>query len=143
MELLGVTPELNLYDRDWPIWTYQAQLPPGKFVFDFEDKRGMALDSMISGGCIVSGAVVRRSLLFSNVRVENHSLVEDSVILPNVRIGAGCQIRKAVIDKGTVIPDGVNVGIDPEEDARRFRITEQGVTLVVPEMLGQNVHPQK
>ncbi|MDH3768372.1 MAG: glucose-1-phosphate adenylyltransferase [Gammaproteobacteria bacterium] len=139
-ELLGVTPELNLYDRDWPIWTYQAQVPPGKFVFDLEDKRGMAVDSMISGGCIVSGATVRRTLLFSNVIVENHSLVEDSVILPNVRIGAGCTIRKAVFDKGTIFPDGTEIGISPEQDLRRFRITEGGVTLVVPEMLGQQLH---
>ncbi|MDH3589536.1 MAG: glucose-1-phosphate adenylyltransferase [Gammaproteobacteria bacterium] len=140
MELLGVTPELNLYDQTWPIWTYQTQQPPGKFVFDFEDKRGMALDSMISGGCIVSGATVRRSLLFSNVHVENHTTIEDSLILPDVRIGAACTIRKAVIDRGSVIPDGTVIGVNPEEDVHRYRVTDGGVTLVVPEMLGQQLH---
>ncbi|MBT8135454.1 MAG: glucose-1-phosphate adenylyltransferase [Gammaproteobacteria bacterium] len=137
LELLGVTPELNLYDHDWPIWTYQEQLPPAKFVFDFEDKRGMALDSMVSGGCIVSGATVSRSLLFSNVHIENHTVVEDSVILPDVRIGAACKINKAVIDKGVVIPDGTIIGYYPDEDRQRYRVTDHGVTLVVPEMLGQ------
>lgn len=140
LELLGITPELNLYDRKWPIWTYQEQLPPAKFVFDYDHKRGMAVDSMISGGCIVSGALIRHSLLFSDVRVESHSVVEDSVILPEVRIGAHCRIRKAVIDKGCKVPDGTVIGHDPVHDAQRFRVTESGVTLVVPEMLGQRLH---
>ena len=140
LELLGVTPELNLYDREWPIWTYQAQQPPAKFVFDLDEKRGTALDSMVSGGCIVSGALVRRSLLFSDVRVENHSEVEDSVVLPGTRIGVGCRIRKAVIDSGTIIPDGTTIGFDPGEDIKRFRVTRDGVTVVVPEMFGQVPH---
>lgn len=140
MELIGVTPELNLYDRTWPIWTYQEQLPPAKFVFDDDDRRGMAVDSMVSGGCIISGAKVHHSLLFSNVVVNAYSSVSDSVVLPNVIIGEGCHITRAVIDKGCVIPDGTVIGEDLEEDAKRFHVSENGVVLVCPEMLGQAVH---
>ncbi len=140
MELIGVTPELNLYNREWPIWTYQEQLPPAKFVFDDDDRRGMAVDSMVSGGCIISGAVLRHSLLFSNVVINAHSVVTDSVILPNVTVGQNCSIHKAVIDKGCKIPDGTVIGKDPVEDAKRFHVTENGVVLVVPEMLGQELH---
>ncbi len=136
-ELIGVTPELNLYDTSWPIWTYQAQLPPAKFVFDDEDRRGMAVDSMVSGGCIVSGAVVRHSLLFSNVRVNSYSEVTESVVLPDVDISRKCVIKKAVIDRGCLIPEGMEIGVDPEEDAKRFYVSPGGVTLVTPEMLGQ------
>jgi len=106
MELIGVTPELNLYDQTWPIWTYQEQLPPAKFVFDDEGRRGMAVDSMVSGGDIISGALVRHSLLFSNVHVDSYSLVQDSVILPDVSIGQHCRLTRVVVDKGCHIPDG-------------------------------------
>jgi glucose-1-phosphate adenylyltransferase len=140
MELIGVTPELNLYNTDWPIWTYQEQLPPAKFVFDDENRRGMAVDSMVSGGCIISGASVRHSLLFSNVCINSYSEIHDTVLLPNVTVGQRCRIRKAVIDKGCLIPDGTIIGEDPEEDARRFYVTESGVVLVCPEMLGQELH---
>lgn len=140
MELIGVTPELNLYNTDWPIWTYQEQLPPAKFVFDDENRRGMAVDSMVSGGCIISGASVRHSLLFSNVCINSYSDIRDTVLLPNVTVGQRCRIRKAVIDKGCLIPDGTIIGEDPEEDARRFYLTESGVVLVCPEMLGQELH---
>ncbi len=140
LELIGVTPELNLYENSWPIWTYQEQLPPAKFVFDDEDRRGMAVDSMVSGGCIVSGAVVRHSLVFSNVRIRSFSTVTDSVILPDVEVGRNCQIEKAVIDRGCVIPEGTIIGKDPEEDAKRFYVSPGGVVLVSPEMLGQEVH---
>lgn len=140
MELIGVTPELNLYNHDWPIWTYQEQLPPAKFVFDDDDRRGMAVDSMVSGGCIISGALVRHSLLFSNVEVRSYSEVRDSVILPNVTIGKNCQICKAVIDKGCEIEEGTTIGIDPVADAERFHVTEKGVVLVTPDMLGQDRH---
>ncbi|MBM3392985.1 MAG: glucose-1-phosphate adenylyltransferase [Betaproteobacteria bacterium] len=140
MDVIHVTPELNLYDDSWPIWTYQDQLPPAKFVFDDEDRRGMAIDSMVSGDCIISGATVRRSLLFSSVRVEDRSLVEDSVILPKVRIGRNVVIRRAILDKRCRIPDGTQIGVNREEDARRFHVTEKGVTLVTPEMLGQQAH---
>jgi glucose-1-phosphate adenylyltransferase len=140
MELIGVTPELNLYNHDWPIWTYQEQLPPAKFIFDDDDRRGMAVDSMVSGGCIISGALVRHSLLFSNVEVHSYSDVRDSVILPNVTIGKNCQISKAVIDKGCEIEDGMVIGVDPVADAERFHVTEKGVVLVTPDMLGQDLH---
>ena len=140
LELIGVTPELNLYDEEWPIWTYQEQLPPAKFVFDDDDRRGMAVDSMVSGGCIVSGARVRHSLLFSNVRLHAHTVVEDTVVLPNVNIGPDCRITRAVIDKGCRIPAGTVVGENPVEDARRFHVSEGGVVLITPEMLGQELH---
>ena len=140
LELIGVTPELNLYDTHWPIWTYQEQLPPAKFVFDDDDRRGMAVDSMVSGGCIISGATVRHSLLFSSVVVNSYSTLQDAVILPEVTIGRHCRIRRAVIDKGCHIPDGTVIGEDPETDAKRFHVTPGGVVLVVPEMLGQELH---
>ena len=140
MELIGVTPELNLYDREWPIWTYQEQLPPAKFVFDDDDRRGMAVDSMVSGGCILSGAVVRHSLLFSNVRVDSFSNVTDSVVMPDVTIGPSCRLHRVVVERGCVIPDGTVIGVDPEQDAKRFYVTPGGVTVVTPEMLGQELH---
>jgi glucose-1-phosphate adenylyltransferase len=140
LELIGVLPELNLYDEEWPIWTYQEQLPPAKFVFDDDDRRGMAVDSMVSGGCLISGATVRHSLLFSNVRVKSYAVLEDVVALPNVRIGRNCRIKRAVIDKGCEIPDGMTIGVNPEEDKARFHITPGGVVLVTPEMLGQEFH---
>ncbi|MEJ2059086.1 MAG: glucose-1-phosphate adenylyltransferase [Gammaproteobacteria bacterium] len=140
LELIGITPELNLYDEVWPIWTYQEQLPPAKFIFDDDDRRGMAVDSMVSGGCIISGALVRHSLLFSNVRVHAHAMLEDSVVLPNVEIGEKARIRKAVLDKGCVIPPGTVIGEDPEEDAKRFYVSPGGVVLVTPEMLGVSRH---
>lgn len=138
LELIGVTPPLNLYDSKWPIWTYQEQLPPAKFVFDDDDRRGMAVDSMVSGGCIISGATVRHSLLFSNVRVNSYAQVIDSVVLPDVEIGRHCLIRRAIIDRFCRIPPGLKIGVDPEADRQAgFYVTEKGVTLVTPEMLGQ------
>ena len=140
MELIEVEPELNLYDQDWPIWTYQEQLPPAKFVFDDPDRRGTAVNSMVSGGCIVAGASVRRSVLFANVRVEPHSDVDECVVLPNVRIGKSCRIRRAVLDKGCLVPDGFVIGYDRDKDARRFHVTPGGISLVTPDMLGQALH---
>jgi len=140
MELIGVTPELNLYDQTWPIWTYQEQLPPAKFVFDDEGRRGMAVDSMVSGGDIISGALVRHSLLFSNVLVDSYSLVQDSVILPDVSIGQHCRLTRVVVDKGCRIPDGMVIGEHPEQDAQRYHVTSGGVVLVTPDMLGQELH---
>ena len=140
MDLTRVVPELNLYDRNWPIWTFQDQIPPAKFVFDDDRCRGTAIDSIVSGGCIVSGSTVRRSLLFTNVRVHNHCTVEDSVILPNAEIGPTAVVRNAVIDKHCRIPEGMEIGVNPAEDQRRFHVTEKGRVLVVPEMLGQHVH---
>jgi glucose-1-phosphate adenylyltransferase len=140
MELIGVNPELNLYDKDWPIWTYQEQTPPAKFVFDDDDRRGLAVDSMVSGGCIISGAEVRHSLLFSNVRVNSYSHVQDSVVLPNVNIGRSCIIKKAVIDKGCHIPANTEIGVNPEEDRKRFYVSSDGIVLVTPENFGQLLH---
>jgi glucose-1-phosphate adenylyltransferase len=140
LELIGVTPPFNLYDDNWPIWTYQEQLPPAKFVFDDPDRRGMAVDSMVSGGCIISGATVRHSLLFSHVHVRSYSVIENSVLLPDVQVGRHVRINKAVIDRGCVIPEGTVIGEDPVADAERFYVTEGGVVLVTPDMLGQVRH---
>jgi len=140
LELIGITPELNLYDAKWPIWTYQEQLPPAKFIFDDDDRRGMAVDSMVSGGCIISGALVRHSLLFSNVKVHTRSKIQDAVVLPNVDIGEGCRITRAIIDKGCHVPPHTIIGEDPVADAERFYVSEGGVVLVTPEMLGQELH---
>jgi glucose-1-phosphate adenylyltransferase len=140
LELIGISPELNLYDRAWPIWTYQDQVPPAKFVFDDEGRRGMAVDSMVAGGSIISGSSVHHSMLFSNVHVHSYCKIEDSVIFPEVEIGRGSEIKKAVIDKGCILPPNTRIGVDPEEDARRFHISERGVALVTPEMLGQRLH---
>ncbi|VAX11028.1 Glucose-1-phosphate adenylyltransferase [hydrothermal vent metagenome] len=139
-ELIGVTPELNLYDSKWPIWTYQEQLPPAKFIFDDDGRRGMAVDSMVAGGCIISGALIRHSLVFSNVKVNSFAEVEDSLLLPNVVVERNCCIKKAVIDDGCVVPEGTVIGADPEEDAKRFHVTQEGVVLVSPDMLGQEIH---
>ncbi|HYW93489.1 MAG TPA: glucose-1-phosphate adenylyltransferase [Gammaproteobacteria bacterium] len=139
LELIGVTPELNLYNQDWPIWTYQEQAPPAKFVFDEKDRRGMAVDSMVAGGCIVSGALVRHSLLFSNVVVDQGATVEESVVLPDVHVGAGCRIRRVIVETGCRVPPGTVIGHDPQADASRFEISAGGVALVTPEMLGQDL----
>ncbi len=135
LELVHVKPELNIYDEDWPIWTYQVQQPPAKFILDEDGRRGTAINSMVSGGCIISGAVVRESLMFSNVRVEERTSIHRSVVLPNVQIGRGCVIMGAILDEGCEIPDNTNIGVDREQDARRFHVTENGVVLVSPDML--------
>jgi len=140
LELIGVTPELNLYDNDWPIWTYQEQLPPAKFIFDEDNRRGMAVDSLVSGGCIISGSTIRHSLLFSNVCVDDYTNIENTVVLPDVVIGKHCEIKNAVIDKGCHIPDGTKIGVNTEDDQNRYSITPHGVVLVTPDMLGQVLH---
>ena len=142
MEMTKVTPELNLYDKDWPIWTYQEQLPPGKFVFDDDERRGTAVDSLIAGGCIISGATVRRSLLFSSVSVHSWATVEDSVVLPGVEIGRHAVLKRCVIDKRCQIPPGMQIGVDPEQDRQRFFVSPKGITLVTAEMLGQGAGPR-
>jgi glucose-1-phosphate adenylyltransferase len=136
IELTFVAPELNLYDQEWPIWTYQAQLPPAKFVLDDDVRHGRALNSMVSGGCIVSGALVRQSVLFSNVRIAERTLIERSIILPDVQVGRDCRIFSAIVDEGTDIPDGTVIGEDLAEDRRRFYVTKEGVVLVTREMVG-------
>lgn len=140
MDLCAIDPPLNLYDRNWPIWTYQAQRPPAKFAFDDEGRRGMAVDSLVSAGCIVSGATVRHSVLSTNVFVHSYATVEDSVVLPNVEIGRHARIRRAILDKNCIILPGTTIGFDPEEDRRRFYVCpNSGLVLVTPEMLGQGL----
>lgn len=140
MEMTKVVPDLNVYDKNWPIWTYQEQLPPAKFVFDEEERRGKAIDSLISGGCIISGASVHRSVLFSDVYVNCYSQIEDSVILPKVIIGENVVLKRAIVDRGCDIPNGFKAGLDPEEDRKRFYVSEKGIVLITPEMLGQGLH---
>ncbi|MDE2342600.1 MAG: glucose-1-phosphate adenylyltransferase [Betaproteobacteria bacterium] len=141
MEMTKVVPDLNLYDKNWPIWTYQEQFPPAKFVFDDDDRRGCAIDSLVSGGDIVSGAKVKRSVLFFDVHVNARSSVEDSVILPNVRIGENVSLRRVIVDRACVIPNGLQVGFNPQEDRKRFYVSENGVTLITPDMLNQSRYP--
>ena len=140
IDLTTVIPELNLYDTAWPIRTFQEQLPPAKFVFDDDHARGHAMDSLIAGGCIVSGATIRRSLLSTSVVVERHSSIEDSVILPHVEIGQNVTLKRVVVDKFCRLPDNFSAGLDTERDAERFHVTPQGTVLITPEMLGQNIH---
>jgi glucose-1-phosphate adenylyltransferase len=140
MELVSVSPQLNLYDQTWPIWTHQQQLPPAKFVFDDDNRRGMAVDSMVSGGCLISGSKISKSLLFSNVKLNSYSSLEEAIVLPDVNIGRHCRIKKVVIDKGVSIPPNTVIGENLEEDAKRFYVSEGGVVLVTPEMLEQKIH---
>jgi glucose-1-phosphate adenylyltransferase len=135
MELIHVSPELNLYDEEWPIWTYQEQVPAAKFILDEDKRRGLAINSMISGGCIISGAIVRESLLYSSVMVDEGSEVFRTVVLPRVEIGRSCHIQDAIIDEGCIIPHGTVIGRDRETDSRHFHITDNGVVLVTPAML--------
>lgn len=138
MELVYVTPELNLYDEDWPIWTYQEQVPGAKFILDENGRRGEAVNSIVSGGCIVSGASVRESLLFVNSHVHERSSIFRSVLLPGVQVGRDCRISGAIIDDRCIIPDGTCIGENPDEDAARFEVTEGGIVLVTREMLADN-----
>ena len=141
MELISVVPQLDLYDKNWPILTHQLQAPPAKFVFDNAERCGQATESMVSAGCIVSGANVKRSLIFSNCKIHSYSSIVDSLILPECEVMDGCTIRKAILDRGCVIPEGTQIGVDHDEDrARGFRVSEGGVTLVTPGMLNQPLH---
>jgi len=136
MELVMPEPQLDLYDPTWPIWTYQEQLPPAKFIFDDEDRRGMALDSTVSGGCIISGSAVRKSLLFSNVHVRSFCTIEQSVILPGAVINRGCKIKRAIIDRSCEIPSGLEIGFDKKTDEENgFRVSKKGIVLVTRDML--------
>lgn len=141
LDLCSVEPELNLYNREWPIWTYQAQYPPAKFVFDDEGRRGEAIDSMVSGGCIISGARIKRSVISTGTKVHSYSLIKDSVLLPRVEVGRNCRIQNAVVDKGTIIPPNTIIGEDPVADAERFYVEPaSGIVLVTPDMFGQRLH---
>ena len=134
LELIYVHPELNLYDSQWPIWTYQEQLPPAKFILDDPGRTGRATNSMVSGGCIISGASVRHSLLFSSVTVNEGTELLRTLVLPDVRIGINCRISRAIIDKHCQIPDHTVIGEDHADDAKRFTVTEEGIVLVCPDM---------
>jgi len=139
MDLVQVTPQLNLYDDGWPIWTYQQQLPPAKFVFNDEKRRGMAVDSTVSGGCIVSGAYVERCLLSNRVRVNSYSTLHGCVLLPDVEVGRNCHLKNCIIDQGCKLPPGTTIGFDPAADAERFYRSPEGIVLVSKEMLGQEM----
>ena len=134
IDLTATDPALNIYDRDWPVWTYQPQLPPAKFVHNEVDRHGLAIESTVSGGCILSGEM-NRSLLFSGCRVHSYAKVNWSVLLPDVNVGRGARLDRCIIDHGVQIPAGMVIGEDPEEDARRFRRTENGITLVTHQMI--------
>jgi len=135
IDLTAVQPTLDMYDTKWPIWTYQEQLPPAKFVFNRDDRRGMAVDSLVSGGCIVSGSHVDRSLLFSSCRINSYCSLREAVLLPSVTVGRHCRLTRVVVDRGCTIPAGMVIGEDAVEDAKRFERTEGGVTLVTRNML--------
>ena len=138
MELIATTPQLNIYDSDWPLWTYQEQLPPAKFVFDHDDRRGTALQSMVAGGCIISGARVSESVVFSGAHAHSYSTISGTVVLPDVVIKRNAVVRNAILDRGCVIPEGMQIGVDPDEDRENgFRVSAGGVTLVTRGMLGQ------
>ncbi len=135
IDLTDFTPDLDLWDRNWPIWTYAELMPPAKFIHDEEDRRGVAVSSLVSGGCIISGTEVRNSLLFTGVHSNSYSVLDHAVVLPHVVVGRHARLSKAVVDRGVVIPRGLVVGEDPEEDARWFRVTAGGVTLITQDML--------
>jgi len=138
MDLIEVVPQLNLYDDAWPILSQQRQLSPAKFVFDDDTRRGLALQSLVASGCIVSGAAVRRSILFSKVRIDEGSRIDDSLLLPNAACGRGVVLRRCIVDKHCRLPDGFVAGFDPAWDRERgFHVTPGGVTMVTPEMIGQ------
>ncbi|GKQ52272.1 glucose-1-phosphate adenylyltransferase [Bradyrhizobium sp. Ce-3] len=135
IDLTDVVPELDLYDRSWPIWTYAEITPPAKFVHDEDGRRGQAVTSLVSGACIISGASLRRSLLFTGVHVNSYANVENAVIMPYVNVGRGARLKNVVIDRGVRIPEGLVVGEDPEFDGKRFRTTENGITLITQSMI--------
>jgi glucose-1-phosphate adenylyltransferase len=135
IDLTNFTPELDLWDKDWPIWTYNESVPPAKFIHDERDRRGMAISSMVSGGCIISGTEVRNSVLFTNVHTNSYAVLDHAVILPQVVVHRSARLRQVVVDGGVVIPEGLVVGEDPIEDAKWFRVTDRGVTLITQDML--------
>ena len=140
LDLARVQPELDMYDESWPVRTLQQQRPPAKFILGSPDGAGQTSNALVSSGCIISGAAVRNSLLFSDVWAEQGSIIEDSVVLPRVRIGRNVRLRRAVVDKYCILPDGFEAGVDPAADQRRFIVSEGGVVLITPEMLGQRIH---
>jgi glucose-1-phosphate adenylyltransferase len=137
IDLTSFTPELDLWDTNWPIWTYSESVPPAKFIHDEADRRGSAISSMVSGGCIISGTEVRESLLFTNVHTNSYSQLVRAVVLPNVVVERHARLKNVVIDRGVVIPRGLVVGEDPEEDAKWFHVSPGGVTLITEEMIAK------
>ncbi|MDN5568744.1 MAG: glucose-1-phosphate adenylyltransferase [Paracoccus sp. (in: a-proteobacteria)] len=135
IDLTDFTPELNLWDNDWPIWTYSESKPPAKFIHDEKDRRGVAISSMVSGGCIVSGTEIRNSLLFTEVHTNSYAVLDHAVVLPYVTVERHARLRNVVIDRGVIIPEGLVVGEDPMDDAKWFRVSEKGVTLITQDML--------
>lgn len=135
IDLTNFTPELDLWDRNWPIWTYNESVPPAKFIHDERDRRGMAISSMVSGGCIISGTEVRNSVLFTNVKTNSYAVLDHAVLLPNVVVHRSARLRQVVVDGGVIIPEGLVVGEDPSEDAKWFRVTDRGTTLITQDML--------
>ena len=135
IDLTGFTPDLNLWDKNWPIWTYSESVPPAKFIHDEKDRRGIAVSSMVSGGCIISGTEVRNSLLFTEVHTNSYAVLDHAVVLPYATINRHARLRNVVIDAGVVIPEGLVVGEDPIEDAKHFRVTARGVTLITQDMI--------
>ncbi len=137
LDLTDTVPKLNLYDRDWPIWTDAVVAAPAKFVHDEDGRRGFAVSSLVSGDCIISGSEVRRSLLFTGVKIGSFSNVQEAVILPYCNIGRGARLNKVIIDSGVRIPEGLVIGEDPVLDAQRFRVSEKGVVLVTRDMMAR------
>jgi glucose-1-phosphate adenylyltransferase len=135
IDLTDVVPALDLYTHEWPIWTYSELSPPAKFVHDEDGRRGQAVSSLVSGGCIISGASIRRTLLFTGVRVNSYSHLDEAVVLPFVRVGRYARLKRVVIDTGVQIPDGLVVGEDPQSDAERFRRTDNGICLITKPMI--------
>lgn len=137
IDLTDFTPTLDLWDRDWPIWTYSEGVPPAKFIHDEKDRRGMAISSMVSGGCIISGTEVRNSLLFTNVHTNSYAVLDHAVVLPDVVVHRNAILRNCVIDRGVEVPNGLVVGEDPEEDAKFFRVTDKGTVLITRDMVAK------
>jgi glucose-1-phosphate adenylyltransferase len=135
IDLTNFTPDLDLWDKTWPIWTYSEMTPPAKFIHDEKNRRGMAVSSMVSGGCIISGTEVRNSLLFTMVHTNSYAVLDHAVVLPYVTVHRHARLRRVVIDRGVVIPEGLVVGEDPAEDGRFFRVTENGITLITQDMV--------
>jgi glucose-1-phosphate adenylyltransferase len=143
LDLASVTPELDMYDQHWPIRTHMESLPPAKFVQDRSGSHGMTLNSLVSGGCIISGSVVVQSVLFPRVRVNSFCNIDSAVLLPDVWVGRSSRLRRCVIDRACVIPEGMVIGEDAEDDARRFHRSEEGIVLVTREMLRQLGYKQE
>ena len=135
IDLTNFDPDLNLWDREWPIWTYSESVPPAKFIHDEKDRRGVAVSSMVSGGCVISGTEIRNSLLFTEVHTNSYAVLDHAVVLPYVTVNRSARLRNVVIDRGVVIPSGLVVGEDPAEDGKFFRVTERGVTLITQDMV--------